>query len=201
MQGSDATDASTRDADIVELIRRGAQTQAFELLLGRYERRLYRLCLSLLREPAQAEDAAQESFVRIWKALPTYDGRASLSTWSYAIARNRCLTALQRRRDEATLSDPEVAVEAEAAAPPVAATDADDRGQLLRELVDALPERYRRTLTLFYYEERSVPEVAAMLGIPEGTVKTNLFRARGLLLGSLEQLGLADANLWREMAA
>lgn len=200
MQGSDATDASTRDADIVELIRRGAHAQAFELLLGRYERRLYRLCLSLLREPAQAEDAAQESFVRIWKALHGYDGRASLSTWCYTIARNRCLTALQRRRDEETLSDPEVAAEAEAVAP-AAANDADDRVQLLRELVDTLPERYRRTLTLFYYEERSVPEVAAMLGLPEGTVKTNLFRARGLLLGSLEQLGLADANLWREMAA
>jgi RNA polymerase sigma-70 factor (ECF subfamily) len=196
VQGSDA---STRDADIVELIRRGAQTQAFELLLERYERRLYRLCLSLLREPAQAEDAVQESFVRIWKALPTYDGRASLSTWSYAITRNRCLTALQRRRDEATLSDPEVAMEAEAAAA-TAVTDPDDRGQLLRELVEGLPERYRRALTLFYYEERSVPDVAAMLGLPEGTVKTNLFRARGLLLGSLEQLGLADANLWRETA-
>lgn len=198
MQGSDATDASTRDADIVDLIRRGAHAQAFELLLGRYERRLYRLCLSLLREPAQAEDAAQESFVRIWKALPNYDGRASLSTWSYAIARNRCLTALQRRRDEETLSDPEVAVAAEAAA--VAAADPDDRGQLLRELVDGLPERYRRTLMLFYYEERSVSEVATMLGIPEGTVKTNLFRSRGLLLGALEKLGLAHAELWLEVA-
>jgi len=198
VQGSDATDASTRDADIVDLIRRGAHAQAFELLLGRYERRLYRLCLSLLREPAQAEDAAQESFVRIWKALPNYDGRASLSTWSYAIARNRCLTALQRRRDEETLSDPEVAVAAEAAA--VAAADPDDRGQLLRELVDGLPERYRRTLMLFYYEERSVSEVATMLGIPEGTVKTNLFRSRGLLLGALEKLGLAHAELWLEVA-
>jgi RNA polymerase sigma factor (sigma-70 family) len=166
VQGSDATDASTRDADIVELIRRGAHDQAFGLLLGRYERRLYRLCL----------------------------------TWSYTIARNRCLTALQRRRDEETLSDPEVAVEAEAAAP-VAATDPDDRGQLLRELVDGLPERYRRTLTLFYYEERSVAEVAVMLGIPEGTVKTNLFRARGLLLGSLEKMGLAHAELWQAVAA
>jgi RNA polymerase sigma-70 factor (ECF subfamily) len=196
----DATDASTRDADIVGLIRRGAHSEAFERLLERYERRLYRLCLSLLREPAQAEDAAQESFVRIWKALPGYDGRASLSTWCYTIARNRALTALQRRRDEATLSDAEVAAEAETTAA-AAATDADDRAQLLRALVAGLPERYRRTLTLFYYEERSVPEVAAMLGIPEGTVKTNLFRARGLLLGSLEKLGLADAGLWREMAA
>lgn len=200
MPEPDATDASTRDADIVGLIRRGAHSEAFERLLERYERRLYRLCLSLLREPAQAEDAAQESFVRIWKALPGYDGRASLSTWCYTIARNRALTALQRRRDEATLSDAEVAAEAETTAA-AAATDADDRAQLLRALVAGLPERYRRTLTLFYYEERSVPEVAAMLGIPEGTVKTNLFRARGLLLGSLEKLGLADAGLWREMAA
>jgi len=196
----DASDASTRDADIVERIRRGAHSEAFELLLGRYERRVYRLCLSLLRDPAQAEDATQESFVRIWKALSGYDGRASLSTWCYTIARNRCLTALQRRRDEATLSDPEIAAEAEAAAT-VAASDADDRAQLLRALVEELPERYRRTLTLFYYEERSVSEVAVMLGIPEGTVKTNLLRARGLLLGSLARLGLADAGLWQEMAA
>jgi RNA polymerase sigma-70 factor (ECF subfamily) len=199
VQGSDATNASMRDADIVDLIRRGAHEQAFELLLGRYERRLYRLCLSLLRDRDQAEDAAQESFVRIWKALPGYDDRASLSTWTYTITRNRCLTALQRRRDEQTLSDPDVAVEAEAALAPAPAA-ADDRQRVLRELVDALPERYRRTLTLFYYEDRSVVEVAAMLGIPEGTVKTNLFRARGLLLDSLTKLGLANAELWREIA-
>jgi RNA polymerase sigma-70 factor (ECF subfamily) len=198
--GTDASDASRRDADLVELIRRGAHQQAFGLLLERYERRLYRLCLSLLREPAQAEDAAQESFVRIWKALPNYDGRAALSTWIYAITRNRCLSAMQRRREEESLSEPEVAAAAESAAPQDA-TGADDRGELLRELVEALPERYRRALTLFYYEERSVPEVAAMLGIPEGTVKTQLFRARETLRAALEKLGLADPALWQEMAA
>ena len=70
--------------------------------------------LTLLREPTAAQDAAQESLVRIWKALASYDQRASLSTWIYAITRNRCLTAIERRRDLASLSDPEVNAEAQA---------------------------------------------------------------------------------------
>lgn len=196
----DPTDARTRDADIVDLIGRGAYSEGFEHLLERYEQRLFRLCLSLLRDRAQAEDAAQEALVRIWNALPRYDGRASLSTWVYTIARNRCLTALQRRRDEDSLSDAQIAIEVETTTPTL--PDEPEAGDgLLRGLVDALPERYRSTLTLYYYEDRSIQEVARMLGMPEGTVKTNLFRARSLLLGSLEKLGLANPALWQELTA
>jgi len=87
-------DAVTRDGDIAELLRAGDRDRAFDALLQRYEGKIYRLCCAMLRNRAQAEDAAQESFVRIWKALDRYDGRASLSSWIYAITRNRCLTAL-----------------------------------------------------------------------------------------------------------
>jgi RNA polymerase sigma-70 factor (ECF subfamily) len=72
---------------------------------------------------------------------------------------------------------------------------------LLRELVEALPERYRRTLTLYYYEEKSVAEVAAMLSLPEGTIKTNLHRARALLSDRVRSLGLGDPKFWLEDAA
>jgi RNA polymerase sigma-70 factor, ECF subfamily len=72
----------------------------------------------------------------------------------------------------------------------------DDQLVLLCELVNALPERYRRVLTLFYYEECSVLEVAVMLGMPEGTVKTTLFRARAPLLEQVRKLGMADSRLW-----
>jgi RNA polymerase sigma-70 factor (ECF subfamily) len=194
------TEAAQRDQDIVQLLRTGRPDAAFEQLLDRYERKIFRLCCSLLRDPAQAEDAAQESLLRIWKALPGFDGRASLSTWIYTIARNRCFTALERRRESESLSDEAVAIEADAAHSTAAAGDHDHLA-LLRELVDTLPDRYRQALTLFYYEDRSIAEVAQMLAVPEGTVKTNLHRARGLLLQRLQQLGMADAALWLERAA
>jgi RNA polymerase sigma-70 factor (ECF subfamily) len=74
----------------------------------------------------------------------------------------------------------------------------DDPQSLLRELVEELPEKFRRCLLLYYYEEQSVEQVAAMLAIPEGTVKTNLHRARAMLGQRLKALGLDDAQLWLE---
>ena len=199
MQKDAPPEAGPRDQDIVELLHGGALEAAFERLVDRYERKVYRLCCSLLRDPDQAEDAAQESLVRVWKALAKYDQRASLSTWIYTITRNRCLTAIERRRTLDSLSDPAVEHEAEVAQAVGPDPDQDHLG-VLRELVEALPERFRRVLTLFYYEERSVAEVAQMLGLPEGTVKTNLHRARAALGERLRVLGLADPEFWLEKA-
>jgi RNA polymerase sigma-70 factor, ECF subfamily len=193
---SGPSSAAQRDADVVALLERREHDRAFELLLERYQGKIYRLCCTLLRDPTLAEDVAQEALLRVWKALERYDRRASLSTWIYTIARNRCLTALQQRRELASLSEPEI--EAQANAEAAQSEPPTDHLALLRELVGTLPERYRRAVTLFYYEERSVAEVAEMLATPEGTVKTLLFRARALLAEQLEQRGLADAGLWLE---
>jgi len=193
-------DAATRDGDIVELARAGQHERAFTLLLPRYEGKIYRLCCALLRERTQAEDAAQESLVRVWKSLRAYDGRASLSSWIYAITRNRCLTALERRRAMESLSASELEAQVSSHAGPQSAL-VDDRPAQLRELVDLLPERLRRTLILYYFEERSTSEVALMLGCPEGTVKTHLFRARAALTEQLRRRGLDDARLWLETAS
>ena len=198
MQMTGAADAAQRDQDIAELLRTGAEAAAFDTLVERYEHKIYRLCCSILRDRVLAEDAAQESLLRIWKALHRYDRRASLSTWIYAITRNRCLTAIDRRRLNQSLADLDSAPELEI--PAIEPANVDDSSKLLRELVAALPERYRRTLTLYYYEDQSVAEAALMLGIPEGTVKTILFRARALLLQRINQLGLADPGLWLEGA-
>jgi len=196
---SAAVRAASRDGDIQALLRGGAPEQAFAQLLERYQGKVYRLCCALLRNPAQAEDAAQESLVRIWRALPSYDGRASLSTWIYTITRNRCLTAIERRRARAAIEEETDGDHTDAPLDPhmqIAASDHDDAPAVLRQLVDGLPERYRRVLTLFYYEDRSVSEVAEMLAMPEGTVKTTLFRARALLAEELKRCGLHDARLW-----
>jgi len=191
-----ASAAEQRERQIVELLRNGRQAEAFEGLVGLYEARVFRLCCALLRNRAEAEDAAQESLVRVWKNLAGFDGRAALSTWIYAITRNRCLTALERRRHEWSLSDESVAAQAESHAAPAPA--GEDPQSVLRELVEELPERFRRCLLLYYYEEQSVEQVAAMLAIPEGTVKTHLHRARAMLAQRLKALGLDDAQLWLE---
>jgi RNA polymerase sigma-70 factor (ECF subfamily) len=185
------------DGQILELLAAGEAARAFEIVLARYEAKVFRLCCAILRERSLAEDTAQEALIRIWKALPRFDGRAAISTWIYTIARNRCMTALQRRRDFQSLSDPGVEHEAEAVTA-VMPSAGDEPLALLKELVDELPERYRRTLTLYYYEERSVSEVALALGTAEGTVKTTLFRARAMLLQRLENLGMKDISQWLE---
>lgn len=189
MQQAVAADAASRDADIVATLRAGDHATAFANIAERYERKIYRLCSSILRNPAEAEDAAQESLLRVWRALDSFDGRAALSTWIYTIARNRCFTAIERRRNGESLSDEAVAVEAEQAQP-VLPEAADDQAVLLRELVEALPERYRQVVLLFYFEDRGVDEVSTMLGLPTGTVKTNLHRGRKLLAEQLQRLGV-----------
>lgn len=182
--------AAQRDQDVVALLQAARHAEAFELIAERYESKVYRLCVALLREPAAAQDVAQESLIRVWKALASYDGRAALSTWIYAITRNRCLTALARPAEALSLSDE--AIEAEAHALAVQPHD-DDNVATLRRLVAQLPELPRQVITLYYFEERSVAEVAEMLACPTGTVKTHLHRARAALLARLNALGLADA--------
>ncbi len=192
------SESANGDEDIVALLRTGARERAFEALLGRYEGKVFRLCCALLRDRTEAEDAAQDSLVRVWKALERYDGRASLSSWIYAITRNRCLTALERRRMLASRQQSDDVPQADSAVAAEATEPWDDRARLLRKVIEALPERSRRVLLLYYYEEHSVVEVARMLDCPEGTVKTTLFRARAALGEMLKRRGLDDPAYWRE---
>lgn len=191
------SEAAERDRDIVELLRTAGRDRAFEQLLRRYEGKVFRLCCALLRDRALAEDVAQESLVRVWKALARYDGRASMSSWIYAITRNRCLTALERRRSFDSIDAWDE--DGEPRASTVEVPD-DGRADRLLELIGLLPERLRRVLALYYFEDRSVKEVALMLGCPEGTVKTTLFRARAALTEILRRRGLDDPIHWQEGA-
>ena len=157
---------------------------AFELLMDRFQHKVFRLAFSLMRNETQAEDMTQEIFVRIWKGLPGYNGTASLSTWIYTISRNTCLTELKRRTARATISfdEPEVGQALEKL-PTCHTSDRDIGAESdIPVMLAQLPEKYRLVLTLFYLEQKSYEEVAAQLGLPMGTVKTFLFRAKKQLL-------------------
>jgi RNA polymerase sigma-70 factor, ECF subfamily len=170
------------DAAIGTHLAAGRHALAFDLIVPEFRDRVFRLSYSILKDRAAAEDAAQETLVRVWKALPGFDGRAALGTWIYAIARNTCLMELRKRRSMVSLDDPD-SHEAQAAAASIATGPASDpeRGNLLR-LVETLPANQQQAVRLFYLEDRSYDAVADALGMPLGTVKNLLFRARKRLM-------------------
>lgn len=179
-----------RDEDIRKLHGAGEYSRAFELLLERYQQKVFHLALSLLRDETQAEDAAQDIFVRVWKGLPGYTGQASLSTWIYTISRNTCLTELAKRSARPTLSMHDPAFEHSLETIPDFHTADRETGLTMdvNWLLSQLPEKYREVITLFYLEQKSYEEVSALLAMPLGTVKTFLFRAKRELLKQSQRL-------------
>jgi len=157
--------------------------EEFEQIVRDYQDRIFRLAYSMLGDRGAAEETAQEVLVRVWKGLPGFRAESSLSTWIYTITRNTCLTALGRREPQSvSLEDPAPrhSMEQQAAAGWKMRESPD-----AEELLDRLPAKYRQVVALFYMQEKSYDEVAEMLGLPVGTVKTYLFRARKSLAEAL----------------
>ena len=168
---------------------RAGETAAFETLVDRYRDRAYGLALRLTRSAPDAEEVAQDAFVSVWKSIGAFRGDASFSTWLYRIVWRKALDRTEllrnRGRREVAVDDP-ARMEAEAGSPEAGAADParsarSAESARMERLLAALPEAPRAVVTLYYYEDRSVGEVAAALGMPEGTVKTHLYRARAAL--------------------
>jgi RNA polymerase sigma-70 factor, ECF subfamily len=170
--------------DIARQLEARRYSEAFDLLVAQFKNKVFRLAFSMLRDETQAEDIAQDVFLRIWKALPAYHGGASLSTWIFAITHNACLTELTRRNKHPTISLQEPEMEAASEGIPALrlVDPAPGMEMDVAMLLAQLPEKYRQVITLFYLEQKAYEEVALMLGIPLGTVKTLLFRAKKELL-------------------
>jgi len=179
------TAAMERDADLVAALRAGNRHAVLEGLMERYRQKVMHLAVSIVRDPVLAEDLAQTTFVKVWQALPKFDGRAALSTWLYTIARNTCLTAVAKERRIVPLEDfTEVADDdGDPALFGAPQPGAESGGQTAAEydvakLLAQLPEPYRRVVVLFYLEDRSCEEVGELLSMPTGTVKALLHRGR-----------------------
>ncbi len=176
MPTGDATSVLT-DGRLMDLVRAGRRDEAIELIIKAFRRKVFGLAYSFLHNREAAEDVAQEVFIRIWGALPRYDGRASVSTWIYAITRNASVSALRARRPLASLSDEDI-MSAVDVAETVTSDEAAIDSEALGRLVEQLPLKQRQVVVLFYMHDQSHEEVAAMLAMPVGTVKTLLHRAR-----------------------
>ena len=178
-------DAAVRMADERRVIARAqsGDAAAFRELVERHQSRAYALALRILRSPADAEEVAQDAFVRVWTALPGFRGESSFSTWLHRIVARRALDRVavlknRRAREQLEESLPE-------RADPLADGRKRDehraRTVVLQRMIDRLSPHQRAAVTLFYYEGRSVEDVATVLGMPANTVKTHLLRARTAL--------------------
>lgn len=174
------------------------EARAFEYLMRRYNRRLYRAARSILRDDAEAEDALQEAYWKAYQAMPGFQFASSLSTWLTRIVINESLSRLRRSRrrpeviplDETMEMDRTRTSERYAAnreeRPDALAWRAEIRHLIERKL-DTLPVAYRLVFVLRAVEEVPATEVAQLLDIPEATVRTRYFRARALMRQAMER--------------
>ncbi|HMN79854.1 MAG TPA: RNA polymerase sigma factor [Burkholderiaceae bacterium] len=203
---SDRTDRTSQPDD-AELAARaaGGDTRAFEHIMRRHNRLLFRTARSMLKTDAEAEDALQEAYLRAWRAMADFRSEARLSTWLVRIVINEALGRLRRRGAQVLVlegcTDPEDAsmddlIEGNPDDRPDRAAMRTEVRALMEARIDALPEAFRTVFVLRAVEELSVEEVSAALGLPEATVRTRFFRARGLLREGLARdidLALDDA--------
>lgn len=173
---------------LVQQALRGDE-KAFAGLVAAFQGPVYNLCYRLLGTPMEAEEAAQEAFLRAYRRLHTYDSEQKLSSWILAIAAHYCIDRLRRRRrlasvpiDEAESPRPEGASQA-----PEESLLQREREREIQDLLARLPESYRTVIVLRYWQDLSYEEMAEMLGTTESAIKSKLHRARELLAANMRE--------------
>lgn len=161
------------DREAVLACQRG-EREAFDRLVERYQRNVYRLCFRYVNNHHDANDMAQEVFLKAYRAIAKFRGESSFSTWLYRIAVNTCLNFRASRRPPSEEISEQVP---DAGAPVLDRLERDERSRRVREAVARLPEKQRATLILKVYQDLTHEEVAGILGSSVGTVKANLFHA------------------------
>jgi RNA polymerase sigma-70 factor (ECF subfamily) len=190
--GTPADDAASDAALAARVAAR--EPDAFETLMRRHNRRLFRVARAILRSDPDAEDALQDAYLAAYRAIGRFRGEARLSTWLTRIVVNQAYARLRKAGAATVIALPEVPdMSLDTTAPPLhLPAEAPDHAALRAELrrllerhIDALPEQFRTAFVLREVEELSVEEAAAALGVPEATVRTRAHRARALLRTAL----------------
>jgi RNA polymerase sigma-70 factor (ECF subfamily) len=179
---------ATSDEVLIGRIASGDRL-AMQVLFARHHVRIYRFVLRLVRDESSAEDLISEVFLDVWRQADRFEGRSAVSTWMLAIARFKALSALRRKPNEALDDDAAAAIE-DTADDPEAALAKKDKSGLIRDCLKGLSAEHREIIDLVYYHEKSVEEVAQIVGIPENTVKTRMFYARKKLAELLKAAGI-----------
>ena len=179
---------SIADEILIGKIAKGDRL-AMEALFARYRVRVFRFLARMVRNEATAEELNSDVFLDIWRQAGTFEGRSAVSTWIFSIARFKALTVLQRR-PEAELDEEKAAEIEDQADDPEIALAKKDKAAVLRQCLVKLSAEHREIVSLIYYQQKSVEEVAGIVGIPEATVKTRMFYARKKLSELLTEQGI-----------
>jgi len=176
-------------AELVNAARAG-DASAFDDLVLETQQGVYNVALGVLGNAQDAQDAAQDVFLRVWRALPAFRGDSSFGTWLYRVTVNVCLN---RRRQYAAgcqqIDGEELVEQLPAPGPdPQSITMRRERDAYLWEMVERLPAQYRLVIVLFYQQQMTYSQIADVLSLPLGTVKAQLNRARQVLARTLTRI-------------
>ncbi len=191
LPGAVSSLAEVDEARLVAASQCGDQ-DAFAQLVQRHQRRVFSLVFRMLQHYDEASEVTQEAFLAAWQGLPSFRGDARFSTWLYRIAYNCSLKQLEQRKRDCAL---QTSLRVEQALAPTGEQESVDarleiraRLEFVQEQLSQLPAKYRIVLILRHLQDMSYEEMAEMLKVPIGTIKTHLFRARNLLKERLEAL-------------
>jgi RNA polymerase sigma-70 factor (ECF subfamily) len=179
----------TSDEALIGLIADGDK-RAMQVLYARHNVRVYRFILRLTSNQSLAEDLVSEVFLDVWRQAEGFESKSQVSTWLLAIARYKALSALRRRTDE-HLDDQTAAAIEDTSDDPETVVNTKDRANIIQKCLTQLSPAHREVIDLVYYHEKSVDEVAQIVGVPAATVKTRMFYARKRLA---ELLRMADID-------
>jgi len=183
-----------KDSQVIVRARRGEET-AFAELLRRYRAPIFNLCLRMLKNPEDAQDVAQDVFIKVFSMLERYDERYAFRSWLFKIAANQCIDFIRKNRVKMLRLDEPVQFrgeEIERELPdrnplPDELLHSDELHRILQEVIDELPPHYRVMIVLRHQEQLSYEEIATMLDLPLGTVKARIHRARALMKNKLQR--------------
>jgi RNA polymerase sigma-70 factor (ECF subfamily) len=174
-----AADRQASDTPDIALIRSIAagDKYAMQILFARHNVRVFRFVLRFVGDKSAAEDLVSDVFLDVWRQAPRFEVRSQVSTWLLAIARNKALSALRRRSTEELDEDAAAAVEDPQDNPEVT-LQSRQKAEILLNCLTQLSPAHREAIDLVYYHEKSINEVAEIIGVPPNTVKTRMYYAR-----------------------
>ena len=166
---------------LVEQILSGNK-ELFRLLIKRYQQKVHAMGLSFFHNREDAADFTQDVFLRSFRGLASFKGRSRFSTWLYRIAYNTAVNSIKRRKEYNSLSEEPITEDG-----PEQQMLQHASAHIIRMAVDALPEKYRICIDLYFFYDCSIKEIEVITGIPENTIKSHVFRAKKLLREKLEK--------------
>lgn len=177
------------DRTLLRAMGRG-EAKALEQLFTRHNVRVFRFLMRIVANQATAEELTNEVFLAAWQSAARYEGNSEPTTWLLAIAHNKAVSSLRKRREVTGIDEDAVGEIADDDDTPEVTTQKVDKARAMREAIADLSPDHREILDLVYYQERSVADVAEILAIPEATVKTRMFYARKKLSERLAARGI-----------